>query len=401
MNISRFNVDFGNSMYMNLIDGYFFELPTNVVEIKKEVAEGKFTTQIDNPADLKDRLLISTEIDEVERYFLVGEIAEKEVLGNNHINKLHNKVESHIPYVTFLAATAYYYSNYDAIKKSGVKSNDQNMDNHVEIEYFQTMLPIWLLKKLNKFSEMQEKMVKRFLGVHTVKILTLGMENEIEITVKDAACRIESEVARWAIKKDFELNDNEEAKQFKDYDVVACDLGGGTDDLALLPAGLKAPKDRDSFISNTEAPFLVHLERLRKDKLLEHFESVRELEKFIYTNIQKTKMIRTDGNTGKTYDLTDIIKNSLIEYAEIKITQVENAFTPPKDKVYKYLYFGGVAEILKEAISEVTREKYNAEISEANHIVAEDARMLNLYGLEVLSRDEQVKREKKQLKPFR
>ncbi|MEC1053191.1 hypothetical protein P9B97_22785 [Bacillus paralicheniformis] len=394
MNISRFNVDFGNSMYMNLIDGYFFELPTNVVEIKKEVAEGKFTSSIDDPTDLKDRLLISTEINEEERFFLVGEIAEKEVLGNNHIKKLHNKVESHIPYVTFLAATAYYHALKSAEKKK--KEDNYVEDNHVEIEYFQTMLPIWLLKRLNKFSEMQEKMAQRFIGSHQVKVLTLGMERDLEITVKDGTCRIESEVARWAIKKDFELNDQPDAKQFKNYDVVACDLGGGTDDLALLPAGLKAPKDRDSLVSNTEAPFLVHLENLRKNKLLEHFESVRDLEKFIYTNIQKTKMIRTDGNTGQKFDLTDVIKQSLIEYAEIKIAQIENAFTPPKDKEYKYVYFGGVAEVLKEAISKVTKVRYNSEISEENHIVAENARLLNLYGLEVLSRAEQVKRTKKE-----
>ncbi|KYC76849.1 hypothetical protein B4092_4902 [Bacillus licheniformis] len=385
MNISRFNVDFGNSMYMNLIDGYFFELPTNVVELKQEVAEGKFTSSIDDPADLKDRLLVSTEIDGKERFFLVGEIAEKEVLGNNHIKRLHNKVESHIPYVMFLAATAYYQA-----------LNGEREDNHVEIEYFQTMLPIWLLKRLNKFSEMQEKMASRFIGTHQIKVLTLGMEKELQITVKEAACRIESEVSRWAIKKDFELNDNDMAEQFKNYDVVACDLGGGTDDLVLLPAGLKAPKSRESFVSNTEAPFLVHLENLRKDKLLEHFDSVRELEKFIYSNIQKSKMERRDGNTGLKFDLTAIIQKSLKEYAEIKIAQIENAFTPPKDKIYKYLYFGGVAEVLEDSIRIVTEEKYGRDISESNHIVADNARLLNLYGLEVLSRAEQAKRAEKE-----
>lgn len=34
-----------------------------------------------------------------------------------------------------------------------------------------------------------------------------------------------------------------------------------------------------------------------------------------------------------------------------------------------------------------------AVIFESNHIVAEDARLLNLYGLEVLSRAEQVKKQ--------
>lgn len=143
-------------------------MPTNVVEISKEAAEGKFTSIVEDPADLKDRLLVSTVIDETERYFLVGELAEPEVLGNQHIKKLHNKVESHIPYVTFLAATAYY----QALK-------GKREDNEVTIEYFQTMLPIWLLKKLDKFSEMQKRMASKFLGTHQVKVLTLGLEKSL------------------------------------------------------------------------------------------------------------------------------------------------------------------------------------------------------------------------------
>ncbi|MFT3657216.1 hypothetical protein DALLNEIH_03672 [Bacillus sp. B01(2024)] len=383
MNISCMNVDFGNSMFMTLIDGYKFELPTNVVEISKGEADGKFTSIVEDPADLKERLLVSTTIDDTERFFLVGEFAESEVLGNQHIKKLHNKVESHIPYVTFLSAVAYY----QAIK-------GERDDNDVVIDYFQTMLPIWLLKKLDKFSDTQKKMAAKFMGTHHVKVLTLGLEKDLTITVNDAACRIESEVARWAIKKNFDLEDKSEADEFKNNDVVFCDLGGGTDDLVLLPAGLKPPKSRDSFESNTEAPFLAHLEKLRKEKLLEHFSNVRDLEKFIYTNITKTKMERKDGNTGEKYDLTDIIKKSLKEYTEIKIAQIENTFPAPKDKVYKYLYFGGVGEVLSESIRLVTEEKYGREISESNHIVAEDARMLNLYGLEVLSRAEKVKRQK-------
>ena len=385
MNISRFNVDFGNSMYMNLIDGYYFEIPTNVVELSEEKAAGYFTSNIDDPEELLERLLISTKIEGEERFFLVGEIAENEVLGNNHIKKLHNKVESHIPLVTFLAATAYY----QAIK------GDKN-DNEVTIEYFQTMLPIWLLKKLNKFSEMQENMATRFAGEHQVKILTFGMEKEIKIEVKASKCRVESEVARWAIKKNFDLEDNKEAEQFKNYDVVLVDLGGGTDDLVLLPAGLKAPKNRDSFDYYTNVPFLSHLEDLRKSKLIEHFEEVRALEKFIYTNINKSKLERRDGNTGKTYDLTDTIKKSLKEYATIKITQSESAFPAPKDSVYKYVYIGGVAPVIEEAIQEVAEERYGREIAETNHIVHPEARKVNLFGLEILSRAEEAKRNQSQ-----
>ncbi|KLV14970.1 Alp7A family actin-like protein [Bacillus altitudinis] len=385
MKISRMNIDFGNSMYMNLVDGYFFEMPTNVVEIKEDVAEGKFASSIEDPNDLKDRLMISTEIDGENRFFLVGEIAQKEVLGNNHIRRLHNKVDSHIPLVMFLAATAYYHA-----------LNPQNIEkeeNELQIDYFQTMLPIWLLKKTNKFSEMQEQMANKFKGTHHVKVLTFGMEKDLTINVLDAACRIESEVARWGIKKTFELTDNEMAKQFQNSEVVLCDLGGGTDDLVLLPEGLKAPKSRESFVANTEAPFLLHLENLRKDKLLEHFDNVRDLEKFIYSNIAKSKLERRDGNTGEKFDLTNIIRKSLKEFTEIKISQCVQAFTPPKDTSYKYVYFGGVGEVLSEMIGIVAEEKFGREIAESNHIVADDARLLNLFGLEVLSRAEQKKRE--------
>lgn len=380
MEISRMNVDFGNSMYMNMIDGYFFELPTNVVEISRESAEGKFASSIEEPEELKGRLLISTIIDDEEKFFLVGEIAENEVLGNNHIRKLHNKATSHITYIMFLAATSYYH----ALKK--------DESSEVVIDYFSTMLPIWLLKQTSKFSEMQSAFANRFKGHHEVKILTPGMEKTLNINVQEAVCRIESEVARWSIKKNFDLEDNAQADLFKGNDTVLCDLGGGTDDFVLLPAGLKSPISRDSFDYNADKPFLEFLEQFRKEKLVEHFKTVRDLETFIFTNIDKSKMERKDGNTGQKFDLTATIKKALKEYAQIKITQVENTFPAPKDKVYKYFYFGGVATVLKESIMVVTEEKYGQEISEANHIIADDARMLNLFGLEVLSRAEEAKR---------
>lgn len=69
------------------------------------------------------------------------------MLGNIHINKLHNKTESDIPYVMFLASIAYY---------NIIKGKDKE-DNHVTINYFSTMLPIWPLKKTNKFSEMRRR----------------------------------------------------------------------------------------------------------------------------------------------------------------------------------------------------------------------------------------------------
>lgn len=382
LNITRMNADFGNSIFMTMMDGYYFEIPTNVVEISKDKAEGYFASPADEAKELLNRLLISTEINKERRYFLIGEIAEKEILGNNHIKKLHNKAESHIPYVTFLAAVAYYH----AIK-------GKTEDTHVEIDSFQTMLPIWLLKKLNKFSEMQAKMAERFLGAHELTIHTLGLEKKLTIEVKESKCRIEGEVARWAIKKNFDLEDNSDADQFSRHDVVLVDIGGGTVDLAMLPAGLQAPKNRDLMTFFTDFPYLSHLEDLRKEKLIEHFDEVRSLETFIVENINKSKMERKDGNSGKSYNLTEQIKNSLREYAKILITKTEDAFPAPKDKVYKYVYIGGVAPILEESVVAEVEERYNKDIAETNHIFLPEARKLNLYGLEILSRAEKSKQK--------
>jgi plasmid segregation protein ParM len=378
MEIKRQNVDFGNSIFQTLVDGYYFEIPTNVVEITKDKAEGHFPSSIQEPHLLLQSLLISTTIDGVEKYYLVGDAAEKHVLGNIHINKLHDKTESEIPYVMFLASVAYY----NVLKGKGKE------DNRVDINYFSTMLPIWLLKKTNKFSEMQNKMANRFQGDHKVTILTPGLERVVTIHVETSKCRIESEVARWAIKKDFDLQDREEANSFKNFETLIVDLGGGTVDLALLQTGLQAPKSRDSFNCFPDISYLKHIEKLRSEKLLEYFDDVRLLEEFIINNIEKPKMEQKDGNSGKKVDLTEQIHESLREYTQILITKIENTFPSPKDKVYKYVYIGGIAFILQQFIQDWIDKMYGEEIRKENHIFLPDTRKLNIYGLEVLSRHE-------------
>jgi plasmid segregation protein ParM len=378
MDIKRQNVDFGNSIFQTLVDGYYFEIPTNVVEITKEKAEGHFPTTFEDPQSLLHSLLISTTINGAEKFYLVGDSAENQVLGNIHINKLHDKTESEIPYVMFLASVAYY---------NVLKGNNKE-DNRVNIDYFSTMLPIWLLKKTNKFSEMQNKMAGRFKGEHQVKILTPGLERVVTIHVETSKCRIESEVARWAIKKDFDLQDRAEANAFQNNETLIVDLGGGTVDLALLQTGLQAPKSRDSFNCFTEISYLKHIEKLRSEKLLEYFDEVRSLEEFIINNIEKTKMEQLDGNSGKKVDLTEPIHESLREYTQILLTKIENTFPSPKDKVYKYVYIGGIASILKRFIQESIDTRYGAEIREQNHLFLPETRKLNLYGLEIISRHE-------------
>ena len=102
MKISRFNKDCGNSVDMNIMDGYLFDFPTNVVELQKDAADSFFTDAVTAPEEFKKRILLSTTIEgeEKERYFLVGHIAASQLLANNHVNKLHNIITSHIPYIT-------------------------------------------------------------------------------------------------------------------------------------------------------------------------------------------------------------------------------------------------------------------------------------------------------------
>lgn len=381
MKINMMNKDSGNSLDMNLIDGFYIETPTNVVEISKDEAESHFVVTIVNPKELLSRLLISTTIpgEDNERFFLVGDEAAKHALANNHVNKLHDKITSPIPYVMFLSAISFYH----AINKQQAPD-----DNTVEIKYFQTMLPIWLLKRTAKFSEAQNAMAERFAGEHEVTIHTPGMEKTLKITVEKAACRIEGEIARLAIKKNFELEDREEARQFDNNDTVLVDIGGGTIDLVLSPAGLKSPKNRDSMQSIDKLSYLSHIEKLRKEKFLEKFSDLRSFEIFIVNNFQKPKMELIDGNTGQRIDLTDKLRSSLKEFAKFLILKIQDVMPAPADKVYKYVYFGGVAPILETSIHEVIEEMYGTEIAQANHIFLPESRKLNLYGLEVKSRGE-------------
>ncbi|MES1053203.1 ParM/StbA family protein [Bacillus thuringiensis] len=388
MKISMMNKDSGNSLDMNLIDGYYIEIPTNVVEISKEETDSHFVATINNPKELLSRLLISTTIpgEDNERYFLVGDEAAKHALANNHVNKLHDKITSHIPYVMFLSAVSFYHA---------INEQRESDDDTVNIEYFQTMLPIWLLKRTAKFSEAQNAMAERFTGEHQVTVHTPGMEKTLKINVDKAACRIEGEIARLGIKKNFELEDREEARQFDNNDTVLVDIGGGTIDLVLSPAGLKSPKNRDSMQPIDKLAYLSHIEKLRKEKFLEYFSDLRSFETFIVNNFQKPKMELVDGNTGKRVDLTDKIQSSLKEFAKILILKIQDVMPAPADKIYKYIYFGGVAPILETSIHEVIEEMYGAEIAQANHIFLPDSRKLNLYGLEVKSRGEMLQKTEK------
>lgn len=384
--VKRANMDFGNSFLQAMVNGFYYEFATNVVELEEEEAEGYFTDSVSEGKEFLDRMLIATKWEGKKRYYLVGKSAQNHTLGNQHADQLHNKVKSHVPYISFLSGFAYYYSlKFDEVQKGEGGKQEEHV---IEADYFSTMLPIWLLKQKNKFSEMQNEMAQRFIGDHEVEILTAGLEKTIVIHVKESKCRTESEVARWAIKKNFDLTDKDEARQFEKFKVIMVDLGGGTVDLALLQPGLLAPASRNDLKCITDIAYLEHIEKLRNEKLLEHFSDLRSLEKFIYENVHKGKMIRKYENTGESVDLTKEIHDSLRQYTKILVTKIEHAYPASGDEVYKYLYFGGVAYVLKKFIQDELQDRYNEQIVQDNHFFPEEPRKLNVYALEVLSINE-------------
>lgn len=398
MNINRLNVDFGNSTNNFLVDSYYYEIPTCIVEVSKEQAEGLFTNVVEEVDDLLERLLIATTIDKTERYFLVGKLAENNPYANNHVGRMHDKITSDIPYVTFLAGMIYNHRN------------NNLEETEVQIDNMKLMLPIWLLKKENKFSIGQEKMSNRFVGEHSVKLLTPGMESEIKISVDQAKCYIESEVGRWALKYKM-LNDTKntatviekrsEALLFNDNETVLVDIGGGSTDAVVLSKGLNAPISKDSFQVIQIDPYLGRLEVLLKEKLIEHFSDLRALENFIVEHYVSQIYILKNYNTGTEVDLTEPITKMLKEYADLLVYKVMNPFNGDSENPLKYIYFGGEAPILEPFIKEAVKRNTNEDIMENNHyflgqlvkeskgeIFKPTARTINLAALEILSLNE-------------
>ncbi|MGM9926630.1 MAG: hypothetical protein ACI35P_01655 [Bacillus sp. (in: firmicutes)] len=398
MQIGRLNADFGNSAGNFLVDGYYFEMPTNVVPIEKGKAEGHFISDVTEAADLLDRLLISTKLDgeEEERYFMVGRLAEGEAMANVHVNEMHDKISSHVPYAMFLAAVAYNYC---------VKSPERKDQDEIEIERMKMMLPIWLLTREEKFAVATKKMAARFEGEHTVKLLTKGMETELKISVKNSECRIEGEVSRWSLRYKMVNKDNvtqivprPEAGIFNDFRAVLVDIGGGSTDAVLLAKGLQAPVSKDSFQVISISPFLGALDKLRKDKLLEYFKDLRTLEQFVVANHKTQKYVYRNPNNGARADLTEQITSMLREYAGELVYKVINTFARQTDDVLKFVYFGGEAPILEPYIKERVADLTTEEIANQNHLFLHEflemdenqvfppvSRTINLASLELLS----------------
>lgn len=403
MKVERFNADFGNSTGNFLSDSYYFEIPTCVVEISKDQAEGHFTNPVEDTADLLNRLVISTIIDDEEKFFMVGKSAQNSPFANSHVGKMHDKINSIIPYATFLAAMTYVYKI----------NEDENSEMTIEVDNMKMMLPVWLLKKEDKFSIAQNKMVNRFIGEHTVKLVTPGMETELTVNIKNAKCYIESEVGRWALKYKIVKNEESnvtaiekraEAKKFDDNKTVLIDIGGGSTDGVLLEKGLNTPVSADSFQVIQIEPYLGRLERLLKEKLIEHFSDLRSLEQFIVDHYVTQRYVLKNPNTGVSVNLTDHIVQMLQEYSDVLVYKVMESFNVNSKEALKFIYFGGEAPILEPYIKQSVARNTNEGIMENNHYFLSDlledtknevfrptARTINLTALEILSLNEKTK----------
>jgi plasmid segregation protein ParM len=372
----------------------------NETEILEKKALEMFVNPISEPKELLNRIMISTTIEGIEKYYLVGEMAVLSKMSNNHVNTMHDKIKSIVPYASFLAAIGYYNA------LNSITSENEE----IEIEVMNMMLPIWLLKREEKFSNATKQMAARFLGEHSVKIRTLGMEKELKITVKKSKCRIESEVARHALKNKMVSNDDsktisierrKEVNKFFENEVVLVDLGGGTNDTVKLGKGLTPPQSRESFKVMDVQPYLGRLDTLRKEKLLEYFTDLKALEKFIILNYPKHKYILDNENTGENFDFTEQITEMLSEYSDVIISQLLSSFKPEGNEVLKFIYFGGEAPILEKFLKESLLKHMTEKALASNHFFINDiidddpkevfrptSRTINLTALEILSLDE-------------
>ncbi|MGQ7114826.1 hypothetical protein ACUOFC_55430, partial [Escherichia sp. TWPC-MK] len=89
MKIGRKAADFGNSFNNFTVDGYYFELATNVVKVSKKKAEDLLVERILNPEDLLNIQLIQhmKELEESNKALLTKIEEQQEVC----VSKINSK----------------------------------------------------------------------------------------------------------------------------------------------------------------------------------------------------------------------------------------------------------------------------------------------------------------------
>ncbi len=378
MHIKRMCADFGNSLSQFMIDGMYFESPSTMVELSSDDVQKVFA-EAGEKDSLLDNLCIKVKRDQQERFFKIGKFAKHDTLSNDHILTLHDKTESDTVYLNFLGALAYYHAF--------TVEAERDSEHEVTVDYFKTLLPIWLLKQ-GEFAPMLQKMANRFLGQHEVTLLTPSFERTLNITVKKAKCRIEGESARLPLKYNLQLEQLEESKRFENVTVVIVDLGGQTDDLTKCQPGLKRPASSKDFESFTDESYLQTLEDLRKNKLLKYFTSLRELEDFITAHAPTREYILVDPVSGKKTDLTEPIETAIKKFLRIIIKKSMHAFHFESNETVVFVWIGGVSQLHQDYIKEILVELVGPEITRNNHYFPPNARFLNLYALEIVAKQE-------------
>lgn len=370
-------MDLGNSMTFAMINGNanIIEVPTSVVELSETKAKGYFTDDIPK-SQLKNSLMLKVN----GKYLLVGEEAEKFLGNDSHIGvELHEKSTSSLSEIMFYAVLALYDAEQNIEKEEKTE---------IQIDYFSTMLPIFELLEADKFSDRTNKMADRFKGDFSFEIVTNGCQKEINVHTEVSKCYTEGLAAKFALKYNFDLSESDTAEKFDRNMTINNDIGGGTIDQVRLPKRLGNPKSRNDFKTITEAPFLGAVKDLYEQKLRKYFKSTRDVEKFIVMHYESGKYVVIDGKTGMETDITPVIDDALREYTNTIIPIILSQYPSEQGEVYKYNYFGGVAPILRKYIEEYITEKYGKEVFEKYHHIEPDrtARFLNLYGLEIISR---------------
>jgi plasmid segregation protein ParM len=110
-------------------------------------------------------------------------------------------------------------------------------------------------------------------------------------------------------------------------------------------------------------------------------------------NVEKRRYVYTDPTTWEKEDFTDIIEPELKRFVEVTMKKLLSAFQfSPFDDVY-FVHIGGVTELLKPYIQEYLVERLSLEVAQERHIFPQEARKLNLYGCEIVAKDEEIKKE--------
>ncbi|RJX40959.1 hypothetical protein D3P09_02775 [Paenibacillus pinisoli] len=377
MNITNWVADFGNSVLQNMIDGHYFEMPSSISEISEVDFNGLFANSVQADS-LNEHLVVKIQDETLgERYFLAGKKAQAKLLGNAHIHTLHDKTTSMTVWVTWLASLALYHAT----------KLPEKEDDLISVEYFGTLLPVWLVKKARSFKEKLSSMADRFQTELSYELVTPGFERKINLKVKFAQCRIEGENARHALKYDLEGNIRDDAERYKKAFTVINDIGGQSQDKCKLQPDLSGAETSDDFSSSTDQSYLAVLEKLRTDKLMDYFSNVRSLETFILDHVKTRNYVYKDPVKHAECNLTEIIEPVLHDFAEVAIQNALQSFSFQQGDTVYYVHIGGVNQALEEYMKEYLNGLLGEDVALKYHIFPPESRKLNIYAMAIVAKN--------------